>query len=129
MNFTPPVINDKDLVLTIIDSSDENEIRQGHMLCVVRKVEGKLVLLKNVLQEIETEEGQKNCDERNYNMYKHLKKGSTWTLIKVCSLENFNRAYFRFDSFQACKLYKDLLNLSRGVNETTTKFPLRCVPK
>ena len=128
-NVTPPIIGDKDLVLAIRDTDDEDEIKLGHILCVVRKVEGKLILLKNVLQEIETEQGQKDCDERNYNMYKYLKRSSKWSLLKICSLENFNRAYIRFDSFQACKLYKEILNLSRGVNETRTKFPPVCVPK
>ena len=54
-NITPPAIGDKDLVLAIRDTDDADEIKLGHMFCVVRKVEGKLVLLKNVLQEIDTE--------------------------------------------------------------------------
>jgi len=36
-------------------------------------------------------------DERNWNLANTLTEGSGWTLLKVCSLENFNRSYVGYD--------------------------------
>ena len=63
---TPPVINQKDLVLAVIELSESEDIKLGHMLCVVHNVEENLVMLKNVLSPLDSQ----LCDERNYNMYK-----------------------------------------------------------
>ena len=109
----PPAIGNHDLVIAISPDPDTNEIEQRHMLCVVDSSDENIIYLKNVLQPMDP----KILDERNINMYKLLRKpNSQWTLLKVCSLENFNRAYLGFEAFQICKLYEEILDLSLGVN-------------
>jgi hypothetical protein len=63
------------------------------MLCVVDSTHEGLLIVKIVLKDV-TE-----LDERNYNLYNLLTKQSDWTILKICSLENFNRSYVGFDSF------------------------------
>lgn len=63
------------------------------MLCVVDSTHDGLLIVKIVLKDV-TE-----LDERNYNLYNLLTKQSDWTILKICSLENFNRSYVGFDSF------------------------------
>ena len=75
------------------------------MLCVVDSTHEGLLIVKIVLKDV-TE-----LDERNYNLYNLLTKQSDWTILKICSLENFNRSYVGFDSFQTCLLHKELLDL------------------
>ena len=104
----PPLITNHDLILAIKSDPDDSDIENKHMLCVVDSVVDDLVILKNVLLPLDA----KVCDERNYNMYMFIKPQSQWTLLRVCSLENFNRSYVGFDSFQQCLLYKELLDLS-----------------
>lgn len=53
-----------------------------------------------------------DLDERNYNLYNLLTKNSEWSILKLCSLENFNRSFVGYDSFQMCPLHKDLLDLT-----------------
>ena len=64
-------------------------------------------------------------DERNWNLANTLSEGSSWTLLKVCSLENFNRSYVGYDQFQICNLHQELLNLNESVNKAEANFPLR----
>jgi hypothetical protein len=63
------------------------------MLCVVDSTHEGLLIVKIVLKDV-TE-----LDERNYNLYNLLTKQSDWKILKICSLENFNRSYVGFDSF------------------------------
>ena len=55
---------------------------------------------------------------------RNLSEGSTWTLLKLCNLENFNRSYVGYDQFQICNLHTSLLNLSASVNNAQSSFPL-----
>lgn len=94
-----PLIRDSDLVVAF--PSDSTDIKNEHMLCVVDSIqeEEKQLILKIVLRD------QKNLDERNYNLMNLIAQDSNWTLLKVCSLENFNRGYVGYDQFQICNLH------------------------
>ena len=63
------------------------------MLCVVDSTHEGLLIVKIVLKDVN------ELDERNYNLYNLLTKSSDWSILKICSLENFNRSYIGFDSF------------------------------
>ncbi|MFO0118223.1 MAG: hypothetical protein ACK521_11630 [bacterium] len=63
------------------------------MLCVVDSSNDDLLIVKIMLKDVN------ELDERNYNLYNLLTKSSEWTILKVCSLENFNRSFVGFDSF------------------------------
>ena len=103
----PPAIGSHDLVLAVLDGPETDEIEARHMLCVVGFVGENAVTLKNALMP-----AAEGIDERNYNMRLFTgRKDSKWTLLKICSLENFNRGYAGFDAFQLCMLYKELLDL------------------
>jgi hypothetical protein len=89
------------------------------MICVVDSVQESLVIVKIILKEVN------DLDERNYNLYNLLTKNSEWTLVKLCSLENFNRSFVGFDSFQLCSLWKEMLDLTvKPVLTTSTQFSL-----
>ena len=91
----PPAIGSHDLVLAVLDDSESDEIEQRHMLCVVGFIGENVVTLKNALMPADS-----RIDQRNYNMLLFTgKKDSKWTLLKICSLENFNRSYAGFDAF------------------------------
>ena len=79
------------------------------------------VVLKFVLRETNT----KLADQRTRNLIHCLTEGSSWTLLKVCSLENFNRSYVGYDQFQICNLHTSLLNLSASVNQGQSSYPLQ----
>lgn len=113
-----PQIRDSDLVVAF--PSDSVDIKNEHMLCVVDSIqaEERQVILKIVLRD------QKNLDERNYNLMNLIAQDSTWTLLKVCSLENFNRGYVGYDQFQICNLYNQLLDISLYVNKGEASFPV-----
>jgi hypothetical protein len=64
-----------------------------HMLCVVDSSNEDLLIVKIMLKDVN------ELDERNYNLYNLLTKSSEWVILKVCSLENFNRSFVGFDSF------------------------------
>lgn len=74
--------------------SDSQNIRNEHTLCVVDNIQGdgNQIILKLVLRE-----DRQSMDERNWNLANTLSEGSNWTLLKVCSLENFNRSYVGYD--------------------------------
>ena len=91
----PPAIGSHDLVLAVLDDPESDEIEQRHMLCVVGFIGENVVTLKNALMPADS-----RIDQRNYNMLLFTgKKDSKWTLLKICSLENFNRSYAGFDAF------------------------------
>ena len=76
--------------------SDSPNLRHEHALCVVDSIqeEGNSIILKIVLRE------RQRQDERNWNIFNLLAEGyGKWTLLKVCSLENFNRSYVGYDQF------------------------------
>jgi len=89
-----PQIRESDLVIALI--KDSPNINNEHALCVVDSIqgEGNQIILKVVLRE------RQRQDERNWNVFNALAEGSGhWTLLKVCSLENFNRSYVGYDQF------------------------------
>lgn len=86
-----PKIGAHDLAVAIFAGSKEPETQ--HMLCVVDSTHEGLLIVKVVLKDVD------ELDERNYNLYNLLTKSSDWTILKICSLENFNRSYVGFDSF------------------------------
>lgn len=63
-------------------------------------------------------------DTRTKNLMRSLAQGSTWTLLKLCNLENFNRSFVGYDQFQICNLHTQLLNLSASVNRASAFYPL-----
>jgi len=100
-----PKINNADLVLAYpaslassagSDGSSQElieSLKNKHMLAVVdSSVEG-LLIIKIVLREVD------DLDDRNYNLYSILTANSEWKILRVCSLENFNKSYVGFDSF------------------------------
>ena len=123
----PPAIGSHDLVLAVLDDPDSDEIEQRHILCVVGFVGENEVTLKNALMTPD----DPRIDQRNFNMLLFTgKKDTKWTLLKICSLENFNRGYAGFDAFQLCMLYKELLDLGQCINDDEIlKFPQACLPK
>ena len=95
-----PQIREHDLLLAFL--RDSPDIKNEHALCVVDSLqgEGNQVIIKIVLnQDI------RRLDERNWNVMESLSEGSGWTLLKICSLENFNRSYVGYDQFQICNLH------------------------
>ena len=66
----PPSIGNHDLILAITPDAEADDVEYKHMLCVVDSVVDNLVILKIVLQPLD----QKLCDERNFNIYKFMKK-------------------------------------------------------
>ena len=105
----PPAINNHDLVIAI-NSDPEAEtisIENKHMFCVVDSINApdNLIYLRNVM-----EMDSKLISEREYSiignrLIRDKPQGAQWTLLKVCSLESFNRSYLGFDSFQLCRLH------------------------
>lgn len=89
-----PQIREHDLVLAF--PNDSTSLEHEHALCVVDSLqdEGNQVILKIVLRE-----SRQTIDERNWNLRNLLAEGSSWTLLKVCNLENFNRSYLGYDQF------------------------------
>ena len=51
-----------------------------------------LLILKIILKEAD------DLDDRNFNLYKNLGLNSDWVILRICSLENFNKSYIGFDS-------------------------------
>ena len=73
---------------------ETESIENEHMLCVVDSIseEENYIILKIVLRE-----GRQFIDERNRFLLRSLAEDGHWTLLKVCSLENFNRSYVGYD--------------------------------
>ena len=69
-------------------------------------------------------ENKQTLDERNWNLRNLLSENSSWVLLKVCNLENFNRSYVGYDQFQICNLHNQLLNLEGYVNQSEAKYPI-----
>lgn len=86
------------------------------MLAVVDSSDQGLVILKIVLKDVE------EIDIRNYNMYSNLKPESDWVILRICSLENFNKSYIGMDSLNQCILKDQLLDLK--LDTSSDKFPL-----
>ena len=57
------------------------------MLAVCDSNVENLLIAKIVLREAD------DLDERNYNLYTLLTQGSEWHIIRLCSLENFNKSF------------------------------------
>ena len=57
------------------------------MLAVVDSSQDNLVIVKIVLRDAN------DLDERNYNLYNTLTQASEWQIVRICSLENFNKSY------------------------------------
>jgi len=87
----PSKLGAHDLVVAIHVGSKSPETQ--HMLCVVDSVHEELIIVKIMLKDVN------DLDERNYNLYNLLTKNSEWSILKVCSLENFNRSFVGYDSF------------------------------
>ena len=118
-----PQIRDSDLVLAFpSDSVGQGGFESKHMLCVVDSIQAEenQIILKIVLRET----NPATVDQRTRNLMRNLSEGSTWTLLKLCNLENFNRSYVGYDQFQICNLHTSLLNLSASVNNAQSSFPL-----
>jgi len=55
-----------------------------------------------------------DLDERNYNLYNMLSQGSQWQVVRVLSLENFNKTYIGVLGIESCPLKETLLDLSQA---------------
>lgn len=118
----PPKIGAHDLVVCVFAGSKTPH--NQHMIGVVDSVNEGLVIVKIMLKDVN------ELDERNFNLYNLLTKNSEWAILKVCSLENFNRSFVGFDSFQMCLLHKELLDLSHAGQASSglfTQEALKCV--
>jgi hypothetical protein len=57
------------------------------MLAVVDSCVENLLITKVVLRDAN------DLDERNFNLYQMLTQSSQWQIVRLCSLENFNKSY------------------------------------
>lgn len=78
----PPTVGQGDLCLVFNGDAPE----QKHMLAVCDSSVEHLLVVKFVLRDAA------NLDERNKNLYTMLVKDSSWQIVRLCSLENFNKA-------------------------------------
>lgn len=85
------------------------------MLAVVDSVVENLVIAKIVLREAD------DLDERNYNLYNMLTSNSQWQIVRVCSLESFNKSYIGVLGIDNCPLKDCILDMT--VRRQAKTFP------
>lgn len=86
------------------------------MLAVVDSCQDNLLIAKIVLRDAA------DLDERNYNLYNMLSQGSQWQIVRVLSLENFNKTYIGVLGIENCPLKETILDLTQfSVSED--RFP------
>jgi hypothetical protein len=98
----PPSIGQGDLCLVFNGLEPE----QKHMLAVCDSSVEHLLVVKFVLRDAAT------LDERNKNLYTMLVKDSKWQILRLCSLENFNKACIGVLAIDQCPLREALLDLT-----------------
>ena len=76
------------------------------MLAVVDSVVENLLIAKIVLREAD------DLDERNFNLYNMLTSNSEWQIVRICSLENFNKSYIGVLGIDNCPLREGILDLT-----------------
>lgn len=112
--ISAPVINQSDL-LVIFNCEDPT---QRHMLAVVDSAVENLLIAKVVLREAD------DLDERNYNLYNMLTSNSQWQVVRICSLENFNKSYLGVLGIDNCPLRESILDLT--LKPKVNAFPEAC---
>ena len=75
------------------------------MLAVVDSSLENLLIAKVVLRESD------DLDERNFNLYNELTAESKWQIVRLCSLENFNKAYIGVLGIDQCPLRDIILDM------------------
>lgn len=85
------------------------------MLAVVDSCVENLLITKVVLRDSD------DLDERNYNLYNMLTPQSQWQIVRLCSLENFNKAFIGVLGIDQCPLRELLLDMSRGKQQQSSK--------
>lgn len=87
------------------------------MLAVVDSSQDNLVIVKIVLRDAN------DLDERNYNIYNNLTQSSEWQVVRICSLDNFNKAYVGVLGLEQCPLKDILLDLN-SARPNSEMFPI-----
>ena len=77
------------------------------MLAVVDTCQENLLIAKILLRDAN------DLDERNYNLYNMLTKSSQWQIVRILSLENFNKSYVGVLGIDNCPLKDTLLDLTK----------------
>jgi hypothetical protein len=101
-----PQISQSDLLLIFQHEEGHSPVNK-HMLAVVDSCVENLLIAKVVLREAD------DLDERNYNLYNMLTADSKWQILRLCSLENFNKSFIGVLGIDFCPLRDMLLDLSK----------------
>lgn len=81
------------------------EPQHKHMLAVCDSSMQNLVIVKTIIRDVD------DLDERNYHLYRMLEKDSHWQIVRLCSLENFNKSFIGVFGIDQCPLSEAILDL------------------